>query len=245
MRRHSGLRTGAYRLPGSRPGLRRVPVGSWENGKGVATIMTGEKQRVHVRIIMAATALCLAAASLGLQGCGKDQAKQDFVNGLISIIEDNQSQPEIAEKGRSAFMAYYRSAFTDLESAAAAAESFTLSNEKDAGSLARLQALEKPDGQAEEIAAGLREGIETMDRGNAFFASELARAPEQSVEERSMIFQSTEEAMALYLDGISAIISACEMLRDYAKEHGLDGVADIEKWIEKFGAEKESIERSM
>ena len=195
-------------------------------------------------LLVSALAVSLVAASLGLQGCGKDQAKQDFVDGVISIIEKNQSQPEIAEKGRNAFMAYYRSAFTDLESAAAAAESFTLSNEKDARSLQDLQALGKPDAEAEEIAGKLRSGIETMDEGNAVYASELEKAPGQSVEERSKVFQATAGAMDLYLDGISAIISSCEMLGEYAKKHGLDGAAEISKWVDKFTEERESIEEA-
>lgn len=196
-------------------------------------------------LIAPVTAFFVLVASMTLQGCGKDQAKQDFVDGVISIIEKNQSQPEIAEKGREAFMAYYRSSFTDLDSAAAAAESFTLSNEKDAGSLKDLQALQKPDGEAEEIAAKLLKGIETMDEGNSIFAAELGKAPQQSVEERAKVFQATEGAMGLYLEGIEAIISSCEMLRDYARKHGLDGVGEIEKWMDKFTEEKKAIEQSM
>ena len=142
-------------------------------------------------------------------------------------------------------MAYYSSSFTDLESAAAAAESFTLSNDKDARSLQDLQALGKPDAEAQEIAGKLRAGVEAMDEGNAVYAAELEKAPGQSVEERSKIFQAAAGAMDLYLDGIGAIISSCEMLAEYAKKHGLDGAAEISKWADKLTQEKESIEQSI
>lgn len=208
-------------------------------------VMVVKKGRVSVVVVVSAVALCLVAASLGLQGCGKDRAKQDFVHGLISIIEGNQSQTEIAEEGQKAFIAYYESGFTDLESAAKAAQSFNLSNEKDAGSLSQLLALQKPDGEAEEIAEKLRAGIETMDRGNSLYAAELKKAPDQSVEERSKVFEATVEAMNLYLEGITTIISSCEMLRDYAEKNGLEGVEDIGSWIDKFADEKGSIERAL
>lgn len=178
-----------------------------------------------------------------MQGCGKNQAKQDFVSDLISIIEENQSETEIAEEGQKAFVAYYESGFTDLESAAKAAESFTMSNEKDAESLKDLQALQKPDGEAQEIVEKLRSGIETMDKGNSLYAAELEKAPDQSEEERSNVFKATVEAMNLYLEGITAIISSCEMLRDYAEKNGLEGTKDIETWINKFKGEKNSIKQ--
>jgi hypothetical protein len=124
----------------------------------------------------------MLAALAALPGCGSDQAKQDFVDYVLSIIQENQSQTEIAEEGRAAFQAYYQSGFTDLDSAAAAADSFVKSNEKDAQSLQELEALEKPDEAAQDIVDVLVQGIETMDEGNALYAQELAKAPEQSVE---------------------------------------------------------------
>ncbi|MBC7246915.1 MAG: hypothetical protein H5T73_03930 [Actinobacteria bacterium] len=205
--------------------------------------MTGKRWLVPV--LLGALALSSVAATLGLQGCGKDQAKQDFVDGVIAIIEENQSQPEIAAQGQAALTAYYESGFTDLASAAAAAQSFIASNEKDTRSLDDLRVLQKPDGEAGEIADTLRSGIEIMDEGNSVFASELEKAPRQSVEERSELLGSTMEAMNLYLEGISAIISSCEMLRDYAKKYGLDGHEDIQTWIDKFTGEKESIEKAI
>ncbi len=211
--------------------------------KGVASVMEGGKKSIVLPASL--TALLIVGALSALPGCGKDQAKQAFVDGVISVIEKNQSQPEIAEKGKEAFMGYYQSAFTDLESAAKAAESFTLSNEKDAESLKDLQALGKPDSEAEEIADKLRSGIETMDKGNSIYATELEKAPGQSEEERSKVFEATVEAMNLYLEGITAVISSCEMLRDYAEKNGLEGTKDIEKWIEKFTEEKKSIEQSL
>ncbi len=208
--------------------------------------MIGKAKRFKKGIIFAlAVAISFwgVAASLGLQGCGKDRSKQKFVDEIISIIEENQSQPEIGEKGKAAFMSYYQSGFTDLDSAAAAAKSFNMSNEKDSQSLASLNAMAKPDKKAEEIVDKLCAGIEKMDEGNAIFAVELMKAPSQSPEVRSNIFATTGQARELYLEGLETIIASCELLRDYIKSNGLDGVDKINKWIDKFVEEKKSLER--
>ncbi len=207
--------------------------------------MSASCKRSLMSVLVVGVSVCLFAALLGLTGCGGDQSKQDFVNGLLSIVDENQSQQEIAEEGRDAFQAYYGSGFTDLESAAMAAESFNESNEKDELSLQDLEALEKPDAEAQEIAAKLRSGIETMDDGNDIYAEELEKAPEQNVEERSLIFVAAGEALVIYLKGISDIVASFEQLLDYAKTNGLEGQEEIESWYERFQGEKESIEQTM
>ncbi len=203
----------------------------------------GGKKR-FVTILAMLVALFITVASLGLQGCGKDQSKQKFVDGIISIIEENQSQPEIEEKGEAAFTSYYQSGFTDLESAAAAEKSFNMSNEKDRKSLESLHSMEKPDMKAQEIVDKLVAGVETMDEGNTIFAKELLKAPSQSVEERSKIFVTAAHAMELYIEGLKTIIASCELLQDYIKANSLEGADKIKKWIDKFVQEKESIERN-
>jgi len=207
--------------------------------------MSTSSRRSWTLVLVAGLSICLFTVFLGLPGCGSDQSKQDFVDGLLSIIEENQSQQEIAAEGQAAFQAYYQSGFTDLESAAAAAESFAKSNEKDELSLQELETLEKPDATAQEIADKLREGIETMDDGNDIYAEQLEKAPEQTVDERSLIFAAAGEAMAVYLNGISDIVTSFEQLLDYAKTNGLEGQDEIESWYERFQSEKDSIEQSM
>ena len=207
--------------------------------------MSAASKRSFTTILMAVVTVCLIAAVLGLQGCGDDQTKQDFVNGVLSILEENQSQTEIAQEGQAAFQAYYQSGFTDLDSAAAAEESFVKSNTKDAQSLQDLEALENPDEAAQGIVDVLVVGIETMDEGNALYAEELEKAPEQSVEERSQIYVVAGQAMAVYLEGISAIVVSCELLLDYVQTNGLDGEEDIKSWYDKFQAEKENLEQAL
>lgn len=207
--------------------------------------MSTSSKRSWTLVLVVGLSICLFTVFLGLPGCGSDQSKQDFVDGLISIIEENQSQQEIAAEGQAAFQAYYQSGFTDLESAAAAAESFVKSNEKDELSLQELEALEKPDATAQEIVDKLREGIETMDDGNDIYTEQLEKAPEQTVDERSLIFAAAGEAMAVYLNGISDIVASFEQLLDYAKTNGLEGQDEIESWYERFKSEKDSIEQSM
>jgi hypothetical protein len=207
--------------------------------------MRASSKRYYMSALVVILASCMFASMLALTGCGDDQAKQDFVNGVLSIMEENQSQPEIAAEGQQAFQAYFQSGFADLESAEKAADSFALSNEKDARSLQSLEALEKPDESAEEIASSLRLGIETMDEGNSVYEDALREAPEQSVEERSQIFASTATAMSLYLEGIDLIILSFESLLEYTKANGLEGEQEVDNWYQKFKSEKESIERSM
>jgi len=208
-------------------------------------VMSVPSKRSLMPVLAAGLTVCIFAALLGLPGCGSDQSKQDFVNGVLSIIEENQSQTEIAQEGQAAFQAYYQSGFTDLESAAAASESFVKSNEKDELSLQDLEGLEKPDEAAQGIVDVLVAGIETMDDGNSVYVEELAKAPEQSVEERSQVFVAAGQVMGIYLEGISAIIASFELLLDYAQTNGLEGEEEIQSWHDKFQAEKENLERAL
>ncbi len=194
---------------------------------------------------MALTVLILLGAA-GCGGKGADQAKQAFVDGIISILEDNQSHPEIMEEGQKAFIAYYQSGFGDLEKAAAAAESFEKSNEKDAGTLRELGELEKPDDRASAIAAGLEEGIRTMDEGNSRYAEELRRAAGQSQEQRAGINEAGKAIMERhYLPGLDAIISALDGLSGYVRDHGLQGEKRLQEMLDKFRQERRETEMSL
>lgn len=201
--------------------------------------------RIIRKAFVAALAASLILAALAVQGCGDSQAKQDFADEVLSIMEDNQSQPEIAEEGQEAFQAYYQSGFTDLESAQRASDSFTRSNQKDEDSLNRLDGMEKPDDAARDIVQKLSLGITVMDEGNSMNAEELDKAADQSVEERSQIFAMTAEAMGKYLEGIELIITAFEGLLDYVRENELQGEQTVETWLERFQGERESIEQAL
>ncbi len=198
--------------------------------------------------IMLAAAVSLSAAAF-LPGCGNkgpDQAKQRFADGIIGIIRENQSQPEIAEEGQQAFAAYYQSGFSDLESAARAAQSFEESNRKDAGSLTELEALEKPDQKAESIASGMAGGIRLMDEGNSLYAEELRKAPGQSQEERANINEAGKSIMEIYyLEGLDAIIAALNDLAGYIKANKLNGADEVQGWLERFRGERKDIEYSL
>jgi hypothetical protein len=185
------------------------------------------------------------AAAAALPGCSKDNSKQDFVNGLLSIIEDNQGDSQIAEAGQQAFQAYFASGFTDLAAAQAAADSFAKSNDKDQVSLGRLEQLARPDAQATAICDDFEKGVVTMDEGNSVFAAELEKAPGQSVEERSLIYEGMGRAMEYYLRGLDYIIKSMEDLVSYIEANKLEGKDSAEVWAEKFKAEKESLEQAI
>ena len=203
---------------------------------------------VRVLKLLLITALLgiMATASLALQGCGSDQAKQDFVDEILSIMEQNQaSSPDLSTEGGEAFQAYYMSGFTDLESAQKVADTYEKSNEKDEVSLAQLDEMNKPDNDAEQIVNKLQQGIETMDEGNTNSINELEKAPEQTVEERALITEKSAESLVIYLEGITLIIESFEMLLDYVESNNLEGADKVQIWLDSFNAEKEGIEQSL
>jgi hypothetical protein len=202
--------------------------------------------RIIKLFIVAALLSIMAIASLALQGCGSDQAKQDFVNEIISIMEQNQaSSPDLSKEGGEAFQAYFMSGFTDLESAQKVADTYTKSNEKDEVSLAQLEEMNKPDSDAEQVVSKLQQGIETMDEGNTLSIDELEKAPEQTLEERALITEKSAESLVIYLEGITLIIESFEMLLDYVEANNLEGADVVQVWLDSFNAEKEGIEQSL
>lgn len=202
--------------------------------------------RIIKLFLIAALLGIMATASLALQGCGSDQAKQDFVNEIISIMEQNQaSSPDLSKEGGEAFQAYFMSGFTDLESAQKVADTYTKSNEKDEVSLSQLEEMNKPDSDAEQMVSKLQQGIETMDEGNTLSIDGLEKAPEQTVEERALITEKSTVSLVIYLEGINLIIESFEMLLDYVQSNNLEGADVIQIWLDSFNAEKEGIEQSL
>ena len=202
--------------------------------------------RIIKLLLITALLGIMATASLALQGCGGDQAKQDFVNEIISIMEQNQaSSPDLSTEGGEAFQAYYMSGFTDLESAQKVADTYAKSNEKDEVSLAQLDEMNKPDSDAEQIVSKLQQGIETMDEGNTISIDELEKAPDQTVEERAQITEKSAESLVIYLEGITTIIESFEMLLDYVQSNNLEGADVVQVWLDSFNTEKEGIEQSL
>jgi hypothetical protein len=209
-------------------------------------MMRRSARRIIKLLMITALLGIMATASLALQGCGSDQAKQDFVNEIISIMEQNQaSSPDLSKEGGEAFQAYYMSGFTDLESAQKVADTYQRSNEKDEVSLTQLEEMNKPDSDAEQVVSKLQQGIETMDDGNTLNIEELEKAPDQTVEERALISEKSGEALVIYLEGITLIIESFDMLLDYVQSNNLEGADVIQVWLDSFNTEKEGIEQSL
>lgn len=208
--------------------------------------MRASKARA-VKLVSAAAVLgTIIAASLILQGCGGDHTKQDFVNEILSIMEQNQaSSPDLSKEGAEAFQAYYVSGFTDLESAQKVADTYRKSNEKDEVSLSQLEGMNKPDADAQRITDKLRRGIETMDGGNSINIEELEKAPQQTVEERALILEKSGEALGVYLEGMNLLIDSFQELLDYVQANGLEGADAVQVWLDSFQQEKEGIEESL
>jgi hypothetical protein len=209
-------------------------------------MMRRSARRIIKLLMITALLGIMATASLALQGCGSDQAKQDFVNEIISVMEQNQaSSPDLSKEGGEAFQAYYMSGFTDLESAQKVADTYQRSNEKDEVSLTQLEEMNKPDSDAEQVVSKLQQGIETMDDGNTLNIEELEKAPDQTVEERALISEKSGEALVIYLEGITLIIESFDMLLDYVQSNNLEGADVIQVWLDSFNTEKEGIEQSL
>jgi len=208
--------------------------------------MRKSARRIIKLLMITALFGIMATASLALQGCGGDQAKQDFANEIISIMEQNQaSSPDLSKEGGEAFQAYFMSGFTDMESAQKVADTYTKSNEKDEVSLAQLEEMNKPDSDTEQVVGKLQQGIETMDEGNTLSIEELEKAPEQTVEERAQITEKSAESLVIYLEGITLIIESFEILLDYVETNNLEGADVVQIWLDSFNAEKEGIEQSL
>ena len=179
-----------------------------------------------------------------LPGCGEDkESMQAFAQGIVNVMNQLQSQSEVKEAGRKAAYAYMESGYTDLESAAKAGESFEESSKNDQEALGDLDALEKPDDDAEKIARELREGIVKVDEGNSRFAENYARAPEQTVEERQATAADVMPAMTLYVEGMTKIVTSLADLKEYVESNDLDNVTEVGKWLDQIKEELEEVKQ--
>ncbi|MBU4385935.1 MAG: hypothetical protein KKH73_02955, partial [Actinobacteria bacterium] len=105
----------------------------------------------------------------------------------------------------------------------------------------KLDALQKPDEDACQIAKELREGILRVDEGNAKFAENYAKAPEQTVEERQATAADVMPAMTLYVEGVTKLVASLTDLRDYVKSNDLDSVTEVGKWLDQIKEELKEV----
>ena len=146
-------------------------------------------------------------------------------------MEELESQPEVAEEGREASMAYMSSGYTDLDNAKKAQESYEKSSTHDQEVLRELEMLNRPDKEAEAIADDFYNGVKKVDEGNAKFAEDLSKAPDQTVEERAATAQNIEPAMSLYAEGMQppaqALVGPPEIRGDRVPNPHLRGTRPV------------------
>ena len=164
---------------------------------------------------------------------------QTFVDGYLGVVNKLQSKPEIGQQGREAYTTYASSGYTDLESAEKAKKSYEDTLKLDKECLVELDALEKPDEDAEWIADGLYKGVQTIDNSNTEFKNDLEMARDQTVEERSATAQNIQPKMDLWKEGLEKIIESMGSLDDYVKNNGLEGASEIQEWLDTFNEELE------
>ncbi len=182
----------------------------------------------------------MAAYLLLVPGCGANKEKmQTFVDGYLGVVNKLQSKPEIGQQGREAYTTYASSGYTDLESAEKAKKSYEDTLKLDKECLVELDALEKPDEDAEWIADGLYKGVQTIDNSNTEFKNDLEMARDQTVEERSATAQNIQPKMDLWKEGLEKIIESMGSLDDYVKNNGLEGASEIQEWLDTFNEELE------
>lgn len=174
-------------------------------------------------------------------GCNDTQAKQNFVDEYISILKELESDPQIAMEGQAASLKYYRSGFTDLESAEVAMKSYEESIAKDEKGLKALENMNKPDAKSEEIVEEFKKGIEKVDEGNLGFQNALAEAPEQTVEERSAASADSYSSLSIIASGMESILNSMENLLKYIDDNSLEGKESIEEWHARIKSEYEGI----
>lgn len=178
-------------------------------------------------------------------GCREGGTRQAFVDDVLSVIREIRSHPDVAERGREALVDYHRSAFRDLDSAAAAADALRRASENNERGVSRLADLERPDREAAEIVDKLREGLETVNEGNDMARRMLEEAAEQDPEERAGVFMESGPVLQTYLEGMELLIEGMESLLEYAGNNGLRGEEEISLRIEEFRREKEALEESL
>ena len=195
-------------------------------------------------LIVLAVVTTMTACLFLLPGCGEDkECMQAFAEGIVDVMDQLQSKPEVMEAGQKAAYAYMESGYTDLESAAKAGESFEESGKNDQEALKNLDALEKPDDDAEKIARELREGIVKVDDGNARFAENYAKAPEQTVEERQATAADVMPVMTIYVEGMTKIVTSLADLKEYVESNDLDSVTEVGKWFDQIKEELEEVKK--
>lgn len=198
-----------------------------------------------VRAVLAcAVTMAVVLCSLLAQGCGESkQAQQEFVDGYLSVMEQLQSKPEVAQEGRTAYMAYVSSGFTDLASAQKAQKSYELSSANDKAAQKQLASLTKPDDKAEALAKSLNNGISEVDEGNVKFAADLGKAPTQTVEQRAATAQDIGPAMSSYVKGMTQIVASLAGLKAYATANDLEGEEALTKWHEQIKGELDMVKQ--
>jgi len=195
-------------------------------------------------IIVFAVVAAMTAGLFLLSGCGEDkESMQAFAEGIVDVMNQLQSQTEVKEAGQQAAYAYMESGYTDVESAKKAGESFVESSKNDQKAMENLDALEKPDDDAEKIASELREGIVKVDEGNSKFAENYAKAPEQTVEERAATSADVMPAMTLYVEGMTKIVASLADLKKYVESNDLDPVTEVGKWLDQIREELEEVKK--
>ncbi|MBU4241526.1 MAG: hypothetical protein L6427_09805 [Actinomycetia bacterium] len=126
--------------------------------------------------------------------------------------------------------------YTDLESAKKAGESFETSSRNDQEAVKKLDALQKPDEDACQIAKELREGILQVDEGNA-------KAPEQTVEERQATSADFMPVMTLYVESVTKIVASLADLKKYVESNDLESVTAVGKWLDQIKSELEEVKK--
>ncbi|MBN1288375.1 MAG: hypothetical protein JXA49_01895 [Actinobacteria bacterium] len=196
---------------------------------------------IYKVMVSAFVTAILLIVSLAAYGCNDREAKQSFVDRYIEIMDNMESDPKIAQEGGEAFIRYARSGYSDLESADIARESYEASIVKDGEGLEALEKMNKPDGQSEEIAKDLEDGILKVDEANNEFSIALANAKDQTIDERASISEKVPVVLSITATGMESILSSMEKLIKYIDTGDLKGKENIEEWYDRIKTEYEGL----
>jgi hypothetical protein len=186
----------------------------------------------------------LTLAVLSTMGCGQDKQKmQAFVDGYLQVMETLQSKPEVTQAGQEAYTKYASSGYSDLESAEKAKVSYEESSKNDQAALKDLEKLAAPDEKASEIKQQMSLGVVKVDKGNKMFAGKLARAKDQTVEQRAAETENISAPMGLYVEGITEIVASLANLQEYVKSNGLQAEGEVKKWYDQIKGELDLVKQ--
>lgn len=176
------------------------------------------------------------------QACAQNKDdQQKYVNGYLKIVSEMKDRSDVIKKGQEAIIAYRKSDFTDVDNAELAKDALTEGIKLDSISLTHLQQLDTPDEVSKEISMDLKRGIDAVSEGNRLFASNYAKAKNQTIEERKTTILNVKPGLISLAQGVNAVVVSMTKLDKYITDNKLEGREQLLSWFKQFKLERDNL----